>query len=238
MIRKIKRKIRHLLGIKNDTDYYSQAGEDAIVSKSFSYLLPVKKGFYIDIGAYHPYKHSNTYILYKDGWSGMNIDPRPGSKKMFEKYRGRDINIEAGIASKDGNMTYYMLGETSTMNTFSKENLIRLGLLEKVKKVVDVPVYALDTLLKQHKEIQYIDYLNIDAEGFEMEILMGLDFSNISPTIISLEQNHVFGLKDVLDSQVSIYMADKGYIPYAKNIILADVSTVFYCKADRLQVKN
>lgn len=122
MLRKIKTQFRSFLGTKNDTDYYSQGGEDAIISKTFLYVLPVQKGFYLDIGAYHPFKHSNTYLLYKAGWRGMNIDPRPGAKKIFDKHRKGDLNIEAGIAAIDGKMTYYMLGG-DIMNTFSKKTL-------------------------------------------------------------------------------------------------------------------
>lgn len=228
----IKKIIRNLLGIKNDTDYYSQAGEDAIVSKTFNYVLPIKNGVYVDIGSYHPFRHSNTYILYKAGWRGINIDPRPGSKALFDKYRSKDINIEAGIASANGEMTYYMLDEKSTMNTFSKENLVELGLFHKVKRTFDIPVYGLSSLLSKYPEIKHIDYLNIDAEGFEMEILKGIDFKVNCPKVISIEQNGFLALKDVYSTSAAIYLEEMGYFPYAKNVLLAKVATVFYIRKE------
>ncbi|MDZ4792716.1 MAG: FkbM family methyltransferase [Bacteroidota bacterium] len=238
MIRKIKRNVRRVLGIKNDTDYYSQAGEDAILSKTFSFLLPVKNGFYVDIGSYHPFRHSNTYLLYKAGWRGVNIDPRPGSKALFDRYRGRDINIEAGIGGEDASMTYYMLDENSVMNTFSKDNLVKLGVFGQVKKTVEVPVFTFATLLEKYPDIKTIDYLNIDAEGFEMEILAGMNLDAVMPKVISIEQNDVLSFPEVLHSTAGIFLAEKGYTAYAKNILLSNVCTVFYIRNEYLPVNK
>lgn len=228
MIRHLKKQLRSLLGIKSETDYYSQGGEDAIISKTFAYFIPIPNGVYLDIGAYHPYKHSNTYLLYKSGWNGINVDPRPGTKLLFDKIRKRDINVEAGIGSRDGLMTYYILDENSTMNSFSKENLEKLGIFGHVKRTIEVPVFTVESLLKQYQKIKKIDYLNIDAEGFEMEILSGINYDAIAPKVISIEQNDILTFADVQESEACKLLSDKGYVPYAKNILLKNVSTVFY----------
>jgi len=227
-MRKLKNIIRRSIGLNNDTDFYAQAGEDAIVSNIFSYVLPTRKGYYVDVGAFHPYQHSNTYLLYRAGWRGINIDPRPGSKALFDKHRPKDINVEGGVASEAGSMTYYVLGEDSTMNSFSKENIERLGMLDQIKQTVTVPVYSLDSILAKHPEIRRIDYLNIDAEGFELEILRSLNLSSTRPRVISLEQNGVFTLADIFESEPYRYLDPHGYTPIAKNIILRDVATIFY----------
>ena len=77
---------------------YSIEGEDRIVRA----LLWQKhdKGFYVDVGAHHPFRFSNTYLFYTQGWSGINIDATPGSMKAFNKYRPRDINLEVGIGGR------------------------------------------------------------------------------------------------------------------------------------------
>lgn len=234
MIATIKRTIRHLLGIKNDTDYYGQAGEDAIISKTFSFVVPVKNGRYVDVGSFHPYRHSNTYILYKSGWTGINIDPRPGSKALFDRHRPKDINIEAGIAAENSTMTYYMISENSTMNTFSRKNLEDLGMYDQVKQTIDIPVFSLHSLLEKYPEINTIDYLNIDAEGFEMEILHGMDFNKYAPKVISIEQNGFLTLKEVEETDAAVFLEGKGYVAYAKNVLLKNVATVFYLKKDAL----
>ena len=74
---------------------YSQEGEDIILARIFG---KQQNGFYVDVGAHHPYRFSNTYFFYKRGWKGINIDAMPGSMKIFNKYRPRDKNIEAGIS--------------------------------------------------------------------------------------------------------------------------------------------
>jgi FkbM family methyltransferase len=234
MIRQLKTKVRSLLGLRNETDYYAQGGEDAIVSKIFSYVLPVEKGFYVDVGAYHPFKHSNTYLLYKAGWRGVNIDPRPGSKALFDKHRPRDINLEYGVASQDGSLTYYMIGEESTMNTFSRENLERLGMMDAVTETVEVPVRKLSAILADHASGSDVDYLNIDAEGYELEILGELASSSIRPAVISVEQNGPLNLRDVLQSETCAFLSQNNYTPIAKNIIIRDISTVFYIREDDL----
>lgn len=237
MLRSIKQKIRSLLGIRSETDYYSQGGEDAIVSKTFAYFIPVTKGVYLDIGAYHPYKHSNTYILYRAGWRGVNVDPRPGSKALFDRFRPDDVNVEAGIGSSDGAMTYYVIGENSTMNSFSRDNLERLGILDQVEYTVEIPVMTVDSLAAKQSLVREIDYLNIDAEGFEIEILRGMNFAEIAPKVISIEQNDVLTFDDVAASEVAIFLKEKNYVPFAKNLLLHNVATVFYC-ADRFVGRN
>jgi FkbM family methyltransferase len=234
LLTSLKQAIRRLVGIRTETDFFSQAGEDAILMNTFLYLLKIEKGIYVDIGAYHPFKHSNTLLLYKAGWRGVNIDPRPGSKKLFDKHRSADVNIEAGVDVKNGELTYYFISDTSTMNTFSRENLDRLGMFGEVKKEFKVPVLSLKSLMEKHPVINRADYLNIDAEGFELRILQGIDFSLMSPSVVSIEQNYVLTLEDVLKTKTASFLSEKGYVPFAKNLILGDVATVFYLRKDKI----
>jgi len=101
-------------------------------------------------------------------------------------------------------------------------------MLDQIKQPVTVPVYSLDSILAKHPEIRRIDYLNIDAEGFELEILRSLNLSSTRPRVISLEQNGVFTLADIFESEPYRYLDPHGYTPIAKNIILRDVATIFY----------
>lgn len=233
-MRAIKNLVRSSIGLRNDTDFYSQCGEDAVVMSIFSNVVEPRSKFYIDIGAYHPFKHSNTYLLSKAGWRGINIDPRPGSKALFDKYRPNDSNIEAGIAAEEGSMSYYVIGEESTMNTFSRENLERLGILDRVIRTIDVPVLTLESVLLKHPDVTKVDYLNVDAEGFELEIIQGLAFWPIKPILVSIEQNGTFTLADVLRSDTCSIMESSGYSPVGKNVILPNVATVFYLRSELL----
>src|SRR6185312_5485470 len=104
--------------------HFSQGGEDIILMEILKgYNLLRSDGFFVDVGAYHPFNGSNTYELYKLGWSGINIEARPGSKKLFDECRPLDINLEMGVTLADEILTYYYISESSPMNSFSKKYL-------------------------------------------------------------------------------------------------------------------
>jgi FkbM family methyltransferase len=222
---------KRILGIEIDTYYYSQCGEDAILNSIFEYIIKKEKGFYIDVGAYHPYKGSNTYLFYKKGWKGINIDPNPFSIELFKKYRPGDINLVMGIAKNQGELNYHIIDEKSTMNSFSEENLKRLGLIGYVKEIKKIPTYPLSFIADKYLPVkEKIDFLNIDAEGFEMEVLESNNWNKIYPLVIAIEQNDVLTFEDVLSSDVCHYLKQKNYQVVSKNIIVKDVATVIYLR--------
>lgn len=216
-------------GAENFGIHHSQCGEDLTIGTVAHRFLKIKSGFFIDVGSFHPQNGSNTYLLYKKGWRGINIDPRPGSKKLFDAERPGDINLEIGISEKEGILKYYYLGEASAYNSFSKESLVKNGVFDQVLKVIDCPVMPLSKVLNDYlppgKEI---DYLNIDAEGFEMEVLSSFDLVKWQPKVISLEQNNVCTFQDVLNSGTTRFLQNHGYQPIGKNIIVQSVSTITY----------
>ena len=226
-IKKIIRKL--LFGTEEVAVHYSQSGEDLNIIAMTSTMLGVKNGFFIDVGSFHPHIGSNTFILYKEGWNGINIDPRPGSKALFDKHRPRDINVELGIGEKEGTLNYYFISETSSMNSFSKETLELNGVLDKVTKIIERPIWPLSKVIENYlPEGKEIDLLSIDAEGFEMEILTSFDILKWRPKIIALEQNNIVTFKDVLNSDTCKFLESKNYQPVAKNVIVKNVSTVIY----------
>lgn len=77
----------------------------------------VENGFYVDVGAHHPKRFSNTFYFYKKGWSGINIDAMPGSMSLFNKIRPRDINIEAAVSNEKEEVIFYIFNEVA-LNTF------------------------------------------------------------------------------------------------------------------------
>ena len=106
--------------------HYSQEGEDILLNKIFS---GKKEGFYIDIGAHHPKRFSNTYLFYQKGWQGINVDCMPGSMKLFKKLRPRDINLELGVSENESEKDYYVFNDTA-LNSFSKEHSEKLSQAE------------------------------------------------------------------------------------------------------------
>ncbi len=152
---------------------YSQFGEDGILQAYFrgkwwqqthrmDEIPP--SGFYIDIGAHHPYFISNTWSFYKNGWCGINVEPTPGAIDEFNNIRPRDINLQMAISGKDGEATLYSYGR-SVMNTLSPE-FVKGD--QKPEEII-VPAMRLESLLDKYlpKDIS-IDFLSVDVEGLDL----------------------------------------------------------------------
>lgn len=212
---------------------FSQCGEELIITALLRQIGKTGTGYYVDIGAFHPYIGSNTYYFYRLGWQGINIDATPGSMRLFNKLRPRDTNMETGIGSSEGTMKYYMLSQEPRMNTFSYQTLQACGVEHKVTSTVEVPVTTFSAIQRTVvPKGTHIDFVSIDTEGHEMEVLKGFDFEQHRPTIFAIELNDVLSLDDTAKNTVNKLMEDKGYVAVAKNMISLSVATVFYL--DRL----
>jgi hypothetical protein len=182
----LKRLVPRLRFYRNYAPSFSSAGEDMILR----HLIGSDKmdGFYVDVGAYHPVKHSNTYFFYIHGWRGINIDARPGTQRLFEKERPRDISLELGISNVRGVIPFYVFAEDSTMNSFSRQFLEEIGMWNHVKEVIDIPVAPLSTVLETHLPPgQIIDFMNIDVEGHGLEVVQSNDWERFRPRFLLVE---------------------------------------------------
>ncbi len=187
---------------------YSQNGEDLILNRL---LEDKKEGFYIDIGAHHPIRFSNTHFFYKKGWNGINIDAMPGSMKLFELIRKRDINLETGIASQKGTQTYYQFNEPA-LNTFDiKEVKAKVNKNYKLINSLSVKVDRLDNILEKYlSTYQEIDFMNIDVEGNDEEVLLSNNWDKYRPKLILVETLNRMKL-DNENCIINKYLENKGY---------------------------
>lgn len=193
---------------------YSQEGEDLILQRIFEYQ---KTGFYIDVGAHHPKRFSNTYLFYKKGWRGINIEPRPGSKKYFDKIRYRDINIEAAISEKTQKLTYYMFSEPA-LNKLSDENekdFLKSGNHE-LRNKVEIETTTLKNICDKYlPEKTQIDFLSVDVEGYDLNVLNSNDWDKYRPKIVLVEEKD-FEIDAPFKSNIFKYLSEKGYKLSAK----------------------
>ena len=157
--------------------HFGEFAEDIFINRVFQKF---QTGFYVDIGAYHPFKGSLTYLLHKKGWRGMNIDLSEQSIKLFKIARPKDFNINCAISNFNGETYYYQNSEINQQNSLLKTS-------EKQKKI-KVNSFTLDKLINE-KKISKIDFLNIDTEGNEYDIVKSIDFKLINPLLISVESN-------------------------------------------------
>jgi len=180
---------KYICKLNSSTSTFSLCGEDRILYYLF---LRQDSGFYVDIGAYDPIDCSNTYLFYEKGWRGINIDARPGSMNTFNRWRPRDINLEVAIANKEDFLTYYQLTESaSTMNSFSQEFLQDLGMEDRIVSKTQIKTYTLCSILDQYLPPSIsIDFLSVDVEGMDLEVLKSNDWVKYRPKVVLVESIH------------------------------------------------
>ena len=180
-LKKILFAVNNILFSRNYS--YSQEGEDLILNRFFE---KQNKGFYIDVGAHHPVRFSNTYMFYKRGWSGINIDAMPNSMKIFNLLRPRDINLEIPISLNEKKMTYYSFNDPA-INGFNK-NLSQSRTNDyKLISKISLETKTLEKLLDKYLIKKEIDFLSIDVEGLDLEVLKSTNLKKYKPKIILVE---------------------------------------------------
>lgn len=194
---------------------FSQEGEDLVLARLVQGVPPA---YYVDIGAHHPFRFSNTALLHKAGWKGINIDATPGTAAAFRKLRPNDVNLELFIG--DG-------GETKYLHTFNEPALNTAS--EKVlndRKLANTPYREMAVLEVQPTPLrsvldQYlpsdatIGVMSVDVEGAEMGVLRSNDWTKYRPSILLVEQLAT-DLRQCLDHETTRFLAQWGYDPIAK----------------------
>jgi FkbM family methyltransferase len=164
---------------------FSQYGEDALLYS----LQPRANGFYVDVGAYHPWKGSNTYKLYLKGWTGLTIEPNPAASAAFHKLRPRDTHLTMGVAKSEGVLTYHRYRD-SKFNSFNPDTYRKA--LPKAGKPIEVACRPLRDIVAEHGKGRHIDFLSVDCEGLDLEVLQSLDWNETRPTAVMLEDIEQF----------------------------------------------
>jgi hypothetical protein len=195
---------------------WSQDGEDMIVAELFNGRY---KGFYVDVGAHHPQRFSNTYYFYLiRGWKGINIDAKPGSMDIFNLLRPRDINLEIPISDQAEILTYYEFDEPA-LNSFCLPLSEERDTTSKYKIVAETQLQTqtLAAVLEQHlPPEQTIDLLSIDVEGLDYQVLISNNWDKYQPKVILIEDLELTSLKDIGKSKIYLFLEERGYILFAK----------------------
>ena len=188
----------------------SNWGVDLIVKDIFKNK---KNGIYVDVGCHHPLINNNTNLLNLMGWKGINIDLDFNSIDMFNYFRPKDHNIKIALSDKKGFSNLYFFHNRAAKNTISKE----FG--ENAKQIKKIKTDTLDNILFQNQLCEKkIDFLSIDVEGNELNVLKGFNLKRYQPKVILLEliYNDVkeFYQKDInsiIKSDIYKYMIENKY---------------------------
>jgi FkbM family methyltransferase len=213
----IKRINRYFNGVLFDeyaTKSYSQEGEDMILNRIFE---GKRDGFYVDVGAHHPRRFSNTYFFYKRGWSGINVEPNPDVIKNFNSDRSRDTNLQCGISDCEDTLKYYYFNDPA-LNTFD-EGIVKSRLENTSYKVVKydhIPVVNLSSILKKSLPVgMQIDFLSVDVEGFDFAVLKSNDWGQFRPSCVLAEVLDAT-LEEAISGEIAQFMREQGYRVFAR----------------------
>ena len=217
MLKKIFKKISIIKKkILNKKESYSFGGVDLIIDYIFKNQ---KEGFYIDVGCQHPIANNNTYLLYKKkGWHGLNIDLDQKNIDLFNLSRKKDLNICAALSIKKETKDLFFYHNGSAINTLVKD--VALNRATKYSEIRKIETSTLNSIIEENRISNKINYLNIDTEGNELEVLKGFNLKKYKPNVISIEfldlkmkklemKNNL--LKNVLDSELYKHMVDNDY---------------------------
>ena len=201
--------------LRSKKESYSFGTVDLLINYFFKNKF---NGFYVDVGCQNPISDNNTYLLHKNkNWKGINIDLDPENIKLFNISRPNDININEALSSSVKEMDLYFYHKKSAINTLSKDIADRQN--AKVKEIKKISTTTLDLILEKNN-VQKIDYLSIDVEGHEFEVLSGFSIQKYNPDIVSIEylntnsikfEFHYNNIDDVINSQIYKYFVSNNY---------------------------
>lgn len=196
---------------------YSQEGEDMILRELFR---GQPSGFYVDVGAHHPKRFSNTYYFYLRGWRGINIDAMPGCMRAFRRVRPRDINLEAGVARERGELRYFVFSDPA-LSTFDEQlakERVAAGRYSILYTRL-VQTYPLSEILQAHLPPgQRIDFMSIDVEGFDLQVLLSSDWERFRPRYVLVESLQATEGRGVGRNAIDEFLATQGYAAIARTL--------------------
>lgn len=207
---------------------FSKSGEDIQLWQ----LIKKNKGTYIDIGGHHPIFANNTYFFYLRGWRGLIIEPNPIFKQLYQKFRNEDDLYTGGVADLDGLLDYYEF-EGSERNTFSDNHLRAFDLRKSIKSSKKLPVKSLRTLCSEFfTNGTSIDFISIDVEGMELEVIQGNDWLNFRPKYILLESHQP--IEKEFDSEITKFLNVQDYQLIGKSLQGYHLGTLWF-RANEVQ---
>lgn len=177
---------------------FSQFGEDRVLEQFF---WGQPDGFYVDVGAYHPVMGSNTFLLYRRGWHGINLEPDPAARATIEQRRPRDLTLPYAISEGAGTAEFLLKGSFSGIDD-------ERHLWSRDGERIAVKTRRLGDVLDDHLPGgTVIDLLDVDCEGHDLVVLQSNDWVRYRPRVVLVEDHKGSGVGD--------FLGDLGYKHYA-----------------------
>ena len=211
--------INYLSIYRRKLKYKKQSYSFNSVDLIIDYIFKNKKnGFYLDVGAQHPISNNNTYLIFKKGWHGINIDLDKKNIDLFKIARPNDHNLNYALSDKIEETELFYYHDSSPINTLNK--VVSDFQNAKIKEIKKIKTNTLNNILENLKLNNQIDYMNLDVEGFEEKVLSSFDIKKYKPLVISVEfldlnmkklefKNN--NIQTVLDSNIYKYFIENNY---------------------------
>jgi len=186
---------------------FSQFGEDLAVTR-WAGMLGIREGIYVDVGALDPVVCSNTLLLHRRGWRGVNVDMDPARIEKFREVRPNDYNVAAAVSEQTDKDTIlkFPIGQTDRLASTAGPELGSFA-GEKPFATQIIQTETLTSILEHCPfPIQRIDFLNIDVEGHDLRVLKGLNFQRYRPTILLIE-----AFTEEIENEIHTFIEALGY---------------------------
>jgi FkbM family methyltransferase len=197
---------------------YAQFGEDLIVLNLF-HLLGITQPSYLDVGAHHPIHCSNTALLYTRGSRGINVEANPNLITAFHWHRPRDTTINVGVGPESGTLSFYFIDDWSGRNTFQREvaeEFVRANPTSRIRDVRPISVVTLNDVVDSYAGGQFPDFLSLDVEGLDFDILSSTRFDPNGPIVICVEA--VTGADSDDSARIADLLTSRGYAFFVRTV--------------------
>lgn len=187
---------------------FSQFGEDTLI---WHWLGNRRGGFYLDVGCHHPYRYSNTALLSLFGdWTGVNVDPDIRAIELFREHRPKDVNVHAAVGREEGRLDVFVFKD-GAVNTLDPDMAHKQRQHYGEPVIASVDVLPLSEIVARHvPNDRDVDFLNVDAEGLDLDVLKSNDWRRCRPAAVCVEA-HEFRIDAPQESETFQFMKSLGY---------------------------
>ncbi|WP_248320390.1 FkbM family methyltransferase [Caballeronia sp. Sq4a] len=196
------------------TAVFAHWGEDSIVEFVFSNITD---GRYLDIGCFHPALYSNTMRLYRKGWTGVNVDPNPFMIEQCRAMRPRDISLNKAVGKEHGTIEYYCFHDWASSNTASRDFARVIAENQNLEMPVGrtVELVTMSELMEAHFSEHTPDFVNIDVEDLDVEVLHSGDWTRFRPKLVAIEDIG-FRIEAPEESRIYQFLRKQGYLMFSR----------------------
>ncbi len=205
---------------------YAQNFEDVVLRRAFD---GQESGFYVDVGAWHPERHSVTKYFYDRGWNGINIEPQAVYYELLCAYRPRDENLRVAISAEDDTVDLMIFPDCSAYSSTDEATIRHLYSIGQSGYVEKTQSKCLSELLCERGATRF-DFLKVDVEGAEATVLQTMDFAVCRPRVVVIEALRP-GTRLLSRDQWETLILEAGYV-----LALFDGINCFYAESNEREL--